>query len=115
MRLQIVSGFNKRAGYRHTVYRSIMNSIPFSGQYGEIIGLEVKEAMDGSGNFVPIVRLDNLGDISIGSVTLAPGTDLIGAVMPAPTSSSDFAITPLSSTALEAFSCKAPLLGRGLG
>jgi hypothetical protein len=102
MRLQIVSGFNKKFGYRHAIYSNNMNSIPFNSQYGQIIGLEVKEAMDGSGDFVPVVRLENIRDISIGSVTVAPGTSLIGAVMPAPTSSSDFAITPQSSTALEA-------------
>lgn len=136
MKVKNGSGFNKRLGYRHWIY-SNMASIPVNTEYGQIIGLEVLPASDGSGNYVWVVRLDN-ADIEIGTVDvkqtynvtppvvenggtigfqsdvngnlkvnlaslpeLPAGSNVIGAISVAPTSSSSFALTPGSSSQLE--------------
>jgi len=47
-----------------------MTVIPFNTEYGQIIGLEVLPASDGSGAYVLVVRLDN-ANIDIGTVSVA--------------------------------------------
>jgi hypothetical protein len=66
MKISIGSGFNKRLGYRQWIY-SPMAAIPVNTALGQIIGLDVVPASDGSGNYVWVVRLDN-ADIEIGTV-----------------------------------------------
>ena len=99
-----------------------MTSIPVNGLSGTILGLEVVPAADGSNNLVPVVQVQNASDITLGSVTftgelpagtntigkvtlaeeLPPGTNTIGGTFPTPTASAGFAITPGSSSILEA-------------
>src|SRR5579872_1889806 len=76
MNIRIASGFNKRTGYRHWNYTG-MASIPFTNNLGQIIGLEVLPAADQSGDYVPVVHLENADDISIDIGTVnqgAPGS-----------------------------------------
>jgi hypothetical protein len=93
---------------------------------GQTVGLKIQLASDSSGAYVPVIALDADLDIDIGTVnqgtggssawkvdpsgvtspvslvqSLPAGTNEIGGVFAAPTSSSSFAITPGSSSALE--------------
>lgn len=66
MKISIGSGFNKRLGYRQWIDHP-MAAIPVNSSLGQIIGLNVVPASDGSGNYVWVVRLDN-ATIDIGTV-----------------------------------------------
>jgi hypothetical protein len=68
MRLRIASGFNKRVGYSHWNYDK-MTAIPVNTSSGQVIGLDLKPASDGSGNYVLVVTLDN-ASIDVGTVDI---------------------------------------------
>jgi len=69
MSIKIASGFNRRLGYRHWNYTG-MASIPFNTELGQVIGLDVVPATDGSGNYVPVVAIQNAADITLAGFTL---------------------------------------------